>query len=66
MVPTINSVKLARELPNAELSIFPDAGHGAILQYHNISSLKFQRPSSIWHGRCLLSATIRGSKRTAC
>ena len=32
------------------------------------SSLKFQRPSSIWPGRCLsrLSATIRGSKRTAC
>jgi pimeloyl-ACP methyl ester carboxylesterase len=29
MVPTINSVELARKLPNAELSIFPDAGHGA-------------------------------------
>jgi pimeloyl-ACP methyl ester carboxylesterase len=34
MVPTINSVELARKLPNAELSIFPDAGHGAIFQYH--------------------------------
>ncbi len=34
MAPTINSVELARKLPNAELSIFPDAGHGAIFQYH--------------------------------
>jgi pimeloyl-ACP methyl ester carboxylesterase len=34
MVPTVNSVELARKLPNAELSIFPDAGHGAIFQYH--------------------------------
>jgi len=36
MVPTINSVELAGKLPNAELSIFPDAGHGAIFQYHNV------------------------------
>jgi pimeloyl-ACP methyl ester carboxylesterase len=36
MVPTINSVELARNLPNAELSIFPDAGHGAIFQYHDM------------------------------
>ena len=36
MAPTINSVELARKLPNAELSIFPDAGHGAIFQYHDV------------------------------
>ncbi|PYX86758.1 MAG: alpha/beta hydrolase [Acidobacteria bacterium] len=35
MVPTINSVELARKLPHSELSIFPDAGHGAIFQYHS-------------------------------
>src|ERR1700732_344850 len=35
MVPSINSVALARKLPHAELSIFPDAGHGAIFQYHS-------------------------------
>src|ERR1700694_5624319 len=35
MVPSINSVELARKLPQAELSIFPDAGHGAIFQYHS-------------------------------
>src|SRR6266581_1463978 len=34
MVPSINSFVLARKLPNAELSIFPDAGHGGIFQYH--------------------------------
>jgi len=35
MVPTINSVSLFEKLPNAKLSIFPDAGHGAIFQYNN-------------------------------
>ena len=34
MVPTINSVALFRALPKAELSIFPNAGHGGIFQYH--------------------------------
>jgi pimeloyl-ACP methyl ester carboxylesterase len=35
MVPTSNSVDLARRLPNAELQIYADAGHGGIFQYHN-------------------------------
>src|SRR6266446_3319 len=35
MVPSINSVELARKLPHSQLSIFPDAGHGAIFQYHS-------------------------------
>jgi pimeloyl-ACP methyl ester carboxylesterase len=35
MVPTLNSFELARRLPNAQLSIFPDAGHGGIFQYHD-------------------------------
>ena len=34
MVPTKNSVDLAERLPNAELVIYPDAGHGGIFQYH--------------------------------
>ncbi|MCX5319953.1 alpha/beta fold hydrolase [Streptomyces sp. NBC_00120] len=34
MVPTKNSVDLARRVPNGELSIYPDAGHGGIFQYH--------------------------------
>ncbi|MGH1560443.1 alpha/beta fold hydrolase [Caulobacter segnis] len=34
MVPTVNSVDLAKRLPNAELIIYPDAGHGGIFQHH--------------------------------
>ncbi|TRL37720.1 alpha/beta hydrolase [Rhizobium straminoryzae] len=34
MVPTSNSRDLVRRLPNAELVIYPDAGHGGIFQYH--------------------------------
>jgi pimeloyl-ACP methyl ester carboxylesterase len=36
MVPTPNSFELARRLPNAELSIFPDAGHGGVFQYNAV------------------------------
>lgn len=34
MVPTANSRDMARRLPDAELVIYPDAGHGGIFQYH--------------------------------
>jgi pimeloyl-ACP methyl ester carboxylesterase len=34
MVPSSNSVDLAQRLPNAELVLYPDAGHGGIFQYH--------------------------------
>ena len=34
MVPTQNSSDLARRLPNSELVIYPDAGHGGIFQFH--------------------------------
>lgn len=34
MVPSSNSADLARRLPNAELVIYEDAGHGGIFQYH--------------------------------
>ena len=34
MVPSSNSVDLARRLPNAELVLYEDAGHGGIRQYH--------------------------------
>ncbi|MDE1669629.1 alpha/beta fold hydrolase [Nocardia gipuzkoensis] len=35
MVPTSNSFDLAQRLPNAALRIYPDAGHGGILQHHD-------------------------------
>lgn len=34
MVPSSNSVDLARRLPNADLVLYDDAGHGGIFQYH--------------------------------
>jgi pimeloyl-ACP methyl ester carboxylesterase len=34
MVPSSNSADLARRLPNAQLKLYPDAGHGGIFQYH--------------------------------
>lgn len=33
MIPTINSYYMARNIPNAQLFIYPDAGHGAQFQY---------------------------------
>jgi len=35
MVPTSNTVDLAKRLPNSELKLYPDAGHGGIFQFHN-------------------------------
>ena len=40
MVPTSNSRDLARRIPNAELVIYEDAGHGGIFQYHAAFVLK--------------------------
>ena len=34
MVPTPNSHDLARRLPNSQLIIYPDAGHGGMFQFH--------------------------------
>jgi pimeloyl-ACP methyl ester carboxylesterase len=36
MLPTISSFHLAQLLPNAELSIYPDSGHGGVFQYHDL------------------------------
>jgi pimeloyl-ACP methyl ester carboxylesterase len=35
MVPSSNSADLARRLPNAQLKLYADAGHGGIFQYHD-------------------------------
>ena len=34
MVPTVNSIELAKRIPNAQLIIYQDAGHGSIFQHH--------------------------------
>lgn len=46
MAPTINSFELVRRLPNAQLSIFPDASHGGIFQHYPVfvqQALEFLR-----------------------
>lgn len=35
MVPTTNSVDMARRIPGAQLQLFPDSGHGGIFQYYD-------------------------------
>ena len=34
MVPTKNILDLDRRLPNSQLVLSPDAGHGGVLQFH--------------------------------
>lgn len=34
MVPTVNTRDLAKRLPNSQLIIYPDAGHGGAFQFH--------------------------------
>jgi pimeloyl-ACP methyl ester carboxylesterase len=34
MVPTKNTVDLAQRLPNSQLVLYPDAGHGGVFQFH--------------------------------
>lgn len=36
MLPTISSFHLAQLLPDAQLSIYPDPGHGGIFQHHDL------------------------------
>jgi pimeloyl-ACP methyl ester carboxylesterase len=36
MLPTISSFHLAPLLPDAQLSIYPDSGHGGIFRYHGV------------------------------
>jgi pimeloyl-ACP methyl ester carboxylesterase len=33
MVPTINSFTLSQRMPNAQLIVYPDSGHGSQFQY---------------------------------
>ena len=33
MVPTLNSIKMFQGMPKAQLSIFPNSGHGSLFQY---------------------------------
>jgi pimeloyl-ACP methyl ester carboxylesterase len=47
MVPTVNSYLLAGHIPNAELVIYPDAGHGGIFQYAHEFAVKVNQFLSV-------------------
>jgi pimeloyl-ACP methyl ester carboxylesterase len=36
MLPTSSSFRLAQLLPDVQLSIYPDSGHGGIFQHHDL------------------------------
>lgn len=36
MIPTPNSFTLQQQLPNAQLILYPDSGHGHLYQYANL------------------------------
>ena len=49
MVPTKNTVDLDRRLPNSQLVVYPDAGHGGVFQFHEDfvkRALEFLRETS--------------------
>jgi pimeloyl-ACP methyl ester carboxylesterase len=35
LVPVDNAIKMSKSLPNAQLIVYPDAGHAAFFQYHD-------------------------------
>ena len=36
IIPTVNAIRLAQRLPNAQLILYPDSGHGFLFQYHTL------------------------------
>ena len=36
IILTVNAIRLAQRLPNAQLILYPDSGHGFLFQYHTL------------------------------
>ncbi|UPK40905.1 hypothetical protein IVB18_50790 (plasmid) [Bradyrhizobium sp. 186] len=36
MIPTVNSIILFNAMPNAQLVLYPDSGHGALFEYSDL------------------------------
>jgi pimeloyl-ACP methyl ester carboxylesterase len=36
IIPTVNALVLAQRLPNAQVILYPDSGHGFLFQYHTL------------------------------
>ena len=53
MVPTINSFTLSQKIPNAQLIIYPDSGHGSLFQFPELF---------VSHGRIFLDGTVAATE----
>ncbi|WP_218510785.1 alpha/beta fold hydrolase [Variovorax sp. dw_308] len=68
MVPTINSWHLAQAIPNAQLIIYPDAGHGSQYQYperflaHARSFLDSAEPAGVAPAAGAVTAALSASQ----
>jgi pimeloyl-ACP methyl ester carboxylesterase len=54
MVPTINSFTLSQKIPNAQLIIYPDSGHGSLFQFPELF---------VTHGRIFLDGVSADAGR---
>jgi pimeloyl-ACP methyl ester carboxylesterase len=53
MVPTVNSFTLSQNIPNAQLIIYPDAGHGSLFQFPELF---------VTHGRIFLDGPLAATE----
>jgi pimeloyl-ACP methyl ester carboxylesterase len=53
MVPTINSFTLSQNIPNAQLIIYPNAGHGSLFQFPELF---------VTHGRIFLGGPLAATE----
>ena len=58
MVPTKNTVDLDRRLPNSQLVLSPDAGHGGVLQFHEDFVKRARVPMSARRGEGVMKAFV--------
>jgi pimeloyl-ACP methyl ester carboxylesterase len=49
MVPTVNSFTLSQKIPNAQLIVYPDSGHGSLFQFPELF---------VEHGRIFLDGPV--------
>jgi pimeloyl-ACP methyl ester carboxylesterase len=54
MVPTINSFTLSQNIPNAQLIVYPDSGHGSLFQFPELF---------VTHGRLFLDGPFAATGR---
>ena len=52
MIPTFNAYALSQQIPNAQLILYPDAGHGSLFQYPDwfIQDVSRFLGATVWEG----------------